>query len=174
MEVANHESGHAVAMYLCGRGIKEIDIARPDSWAEGWVVPEPAEPLGMPPDGIDPRDWVDGYLERSQRETAVIARIGAFAAGDAWSDPTCDVDRAIVQATRPTWLNPSGWETYVMMFVAEMYERPGFQRAVKYLSTALLDSPNEKMPGAVAVPIIKAAFWHDLDVNEDYSLRVNV
>jgi len=172
MEVANHEAGHALAMYLCGRGIKEIDIARPDSWAEGWVVPEPAQPLGMPPDGIDPREWVDAYLERSQRETAVIARMGAFAAGDDWSDPTCDVDRAVVQATRPTWLTPDAWETYVMMFVVEMYEGPGFQRALKSLSSALLESPNEKMLGPVAIPIIKVAHWQSLDVNEDYAVRV--
>jgi hypothetical protein len=87
MEVASHESGHALAMYLCGRRIAEIDISRPDSWADGWVVPGPSEPLLMPPDGVDVFSYVDAHLERASRETAVIARMGALVAGDDWLSP---------------------------------------------------------------------------------------
>jgi hypothetical protein len=153
--VANHEAGHALAMYLCGRRIAEIDVSRPDSWAEGWVVPGPSKPLLMPSEGVDVFSYVDGHLERASRESAVIARMGALVAGDDWLGPRCARDRAIVREACPSWMSPGNWETWVLLHAEEMRKDPRFNLACRALGRALLERPHEAMSGDRAVEVME-------------------
>jgi hypothetical protein len=159
---ANHEAAHALAFYLYGRAIQEIDIDWPDRSCAGWVVPAPAEPISMPPEGVDVFGWVDAHLERFSRETAVCARVGSLAAGDNWYGPTCARDRAIVLAACPSWLAPSAWEEFVLWHAEEMLEGSRFRTAHKPLSDALLERPHDKMSGARAVEIIETALREEV------------
>jgi hypothetical protein len=159
MRVANHESGHAVSFWMCGRPIHEIDIDRPDSGFAGWVKPGKTDMPDMP-EGLDPAaviDWCDAYYARAIREVAVCARVGGLVAGDDWHGPACKADRALVRDTHPAWLSPDLWEEFVLSFAEEMLADPRFAPACKALSRALLERPHEAMSGDRAVEIIEAA-----------------
>jgi hypothetical protein len=161
-DVCNHEAGHAAAMFLYGRPIREIDVDNPDSWTAGHVVPGPVEPIPEPPDEIkenfeDLLGWVDARESESGWQSAVINRTGSLAGGQDWTGPESRADRELVLQARPLWMTPGHWELFVESKAERILHDPVFRRIHTALAMQLARHSHEAMSGSRAEAILREA-----------------
>ena len=153
----NHEAGHAAAMFLFGRPIKEIDVDRPDQWSQGHVVPGERYQPQMPDNMPDPHGWVDAHLSKSLRESAIISRIGSLVGHQDWFGAESRADRANVLAACPAALSTDAWEMLVQSYAEDLRDEPRFKAVHRALSFALAENPHTVMTGQRVVEIATEA-----------------